>query len=762
LIVVIRLHKVIRFLLFLVPVSGFAQGIPPIGEWREHLSFRKVFAVAQGPQKIYAATHSGFFSYDTRSAEIERFGKSTGLSGVDIVALCSDSASGHLLVAYANSDLDFVSGNEIRNINAIRLKSVPGSKRINRIQFVNGRFYVSTDFGIVVIDAVTGTLLDTYVVGRNGQFSGVLSVGATQGILYASTTEGLLRSSTASNLADYKSWQRVSFDKSIHAFASLTGRLFISTVDSLFELVNDTAQFVFSNGSSIIDITAGDGLLALSTSARVVLLRPSGAVASDLPFVAGKNGVAQALPFRSEVWVADTIAGLTRITNGNRQPIIPEGPSGDALGKIFVTPGVVLVASASNIAGDTLGASRDGFYKFRNNEWENFTPSNLPLLDTVTRIANVVSTPDGKTYAGSLGGGLIELSDRPRVYKQNSFVGGSFFSAGQYFVADQAVDAAGNLWFSNPGAAKELVVKIQAGPAFGFGYPFPIAGNVAGQIVTDDFNQVWLQAPFGNGLLCFNYGASIENAADDRWARYTVGAANGNLPSSDVRSLLKDRNGFIWVGTDKGIGIIQCPQQVFLSGSCPAVQPVVQQDNFAGYLFQNETVQCMQADGANRKWVGTKNGVWLVSEGGEKVIYRFTSSNSPLLSNDVRNIGIEPLTGEVFFGTAAGLCSFRSTATDAAADTVNSKVLVFPNPVPPGYTGTIAIRGVPKNAQIKITEMDGRILYQTRAVGGQAIWNGLDSRGRRASTGIYLVLVSNTDGKDAPATKIVFMKGSQR
>jgi hypothetical protein len=160
-------------------------------------------------------------------------------------------------------------------------------------------------------------------------------------------------------------------------------------------------------------------------------------------------------------------------------------------------------------------------------------------------------------------------------------------------------------------------------------------------------------------------------------------------------------------------------------------------------------------DGADRKWIGTKNGAWLISNEGERVIYRFTETNSPLLGNDVRSIAINGKTGEVYFATANGICSFRSTATEGGER--NENVLVFPNPVPPGYNGTIAIRGLVNNAIVKITELDGRLVYQTRALGGQAVWNGRDYRGRIISSGVYLVLVSGDGRKENLVTKIIFL-----
>jgi hypothetical protein len=127
-----------------------------------------------------------------------------------------------------------------------------------------------------------------------------------------------------------------------------------------------------------------------------------------------------------------------------------------------------------------------------------------------------------------------------------------------------------------------------------------------------------------------------------------------------------------------------------------------------------------------------------------------------LLSNDVKQIAIDGKTGEVFFATAKGICSFRSTATETVE--TSNEALVFPNPVPPGYTGTIAIRGIAQNAIVKITELNGRLVYETRALGSQAIWNGKDYKGRTISTGIYLVFTSDEDHQQKLVTKIVFIQ----
>jgi hypothetical protein len=117
---------------------------------------------------------------------------------------------------------------------------------------------------------------------------------------------------------------------------------------------------------------------------------------------------------------------------------------------------------------------------------------------------------------------------------------------------------------------------------------------------------------------------------------------------------------------------------------------------------------------------------------------------------------VDPATGEVFISTFNGICSFRGAATEAGASV--SGVLVFPNPVPPSYSGTIAIRGVPDKAWVSITEADGRLVYRTRSLGGQAVWNGRNYKGEKVSSGAYLVLISDETNRPKMAAKIFFIR----
>jgi ligand-binding sensor domain-containing protein len=58
------------------------------------------------------------------------------------------------------------------------------------------------------------------------------------------------------------------------------------------------------------------------------------------------------------------------------------------------------------------------------------------------------------------------------------------------------------------------------------------------------------------------------------------------LPSQGVNCLTTDKDGNIWVGTDKGVTTFYCPGDVFSEYPCDAQQIVISSDDgYNGYLL---------------------------------------------------------------------------------------------------------------------------------------------------------------------------------
>jgi len=282
------------------------------------------------------------------------------------------------------------------------------------------------------------------------------------------------------------------------------------------------------------------------------------------------------------------------------------------------------------------------------------------------------------------------------------------------------------------------------------------SGIDIGAMVIDQANQKWMLMR-GHGLLVFNDNNTITNPNDDKSRKLNSNTGSGNLPGLAILSFAVDQDGELWIGSDEGVAVIYSPENVFTGGNFDAQKILVEQDGYVQYLLETETVTAIAIDGANRKWFGTNRaGVFLMSSDGTEQILNFTEDNSPLLSNSITSIDINE-DGEVFFGTAKGIISYRGTATPPPPPGEQTDVYAFPNPVRESYNGPIAIKNVPSNANIKITDVSGTLVYSTIAEGSQAIWDGRNFSGDKARTGVYLVFISNSDGSETEITKILLV-----
>jgi Two component regulator propeller len=748
--------------------SHFATAqLSPIGNWREHLPYNSALQVAAADPFLYCATPYSLFSVDTRDNSINRLSKINGLSEVGISAIKYNENSQRLLIAYNNSNIDFLYRNDIYNLPDIKRKLINGDKSIYNIFFAGTRAYLSTGIGVIVADEERNEIKDTWYVGNNGAFVKVTGFSADNNFFYAATTEGLKRAiTTAPNLADYRNWLLQSGSNNLPPgpcadVVNLQGSILALVNDTLYKWNGTNWTLFYTDTWPMINLNVTENKLLIcerraNGASRVVALTPAGTVDRIMQQPGVISFPRQALSFQNQYWVADQFGGLSTFAGATGERILPNAPEGTASGEMLVANNTLWITAGEVNEAWNYQYNRNGIYRFANGEWTNINGFRLPLLDTLLDFITVAVDPVTQTaYAGSYGGGLLSIKSDGSlsVFKQNSLLAPAIGDPTSYRVSGLAFDANNNLWIANYGAPQNLLVKKPDGAWKRFTIPFFHNENALAQILPDDNNQLWMVSPKGNGLFCYGPGASVDNTGDDNWKFYRAGRGNGNLPDNEVFCVAKDKDGFIWIGTAKGIAVIQCPQEVFTAQGCEAFLPIVQQDQFAGFLFQNEEVRSIAIDGANRKWVATRNGVWLISADAEKTIFRFTEDNSPLLSNDVKRITIDPATGEIFFATFKGICSFRSTATEGGE--TNSEVLVFPNPVPVGYKGTIAIKGLVNNAIVKITELNGRLVYQTRALGGQAVWNGKDYRGNAAAMGVYLVIVSDDTRKEKVVTKVV-------
>lgn len=767
--------RYVIFLLYIFPFQNSAAQdiLPGVGLWREHMPYGSVIDVDSDGEKIFAATPYSVFTVNATDNSITRFSKVTGLSETGISAIRYDEVSRKMYIAYVNSNIDIFRENDIINLPDIKQDDIAGDKRIYSIYPKNERVYLSTGLGVVVLDSERYEVANTWFIGSGGAQVKVNGFTSYAGYFYAATSEGLKRAPVSGvNHADFAVWELLSgvnglSSGEVENIVTTGDEIIAHKHDSLFTLQGNNWQLFYADGWPIINTNVSSGNILLSQrklngESKVTILDATSTVIRTLTQLEPISFPRKAIIVDGDPWLADQFGGLTHFEASPYENFHPNSPEGIATGDIVVYNNTFYAAAGSvNEAWNYL-FNGDGIFQLKNGEWNNINRYRYSQIDTLLDYVTLTIDPrDESIWAGSYGGGLLHVTNGEQfeIYK-NGFIGQAVGDPGSYRVSGLAFDQQNNLWISNFASTQPLRVRKADGTWSQFSIPFFLFENSLTQILVDDDDQKWIVAAKSNNLIVFDDNNSIDNIGDDRWRAYGPGAGNGNLPEGVILSVAKDKNGFIWVGTSNGIGVIQCPYDAFSAQGCDAVWPIVQQGNFAGYLFNGEEVRSIAVDGADRKWVATRNGVWLISSNGEKLINHFTEANSPLLSNDVRKIAINGQTGEVFFATMNGISSFRGTATEGGSE--NKDVFIFPNPVPPDFSGTIAIRGLVANANVKITELNGRLVYQTRALGGQANWDGRDYQGRRVSSGVYLVLINEDGSSGAPrkeraAGKIVFL-----
>jgi len=250
----------------------------------------------------------------------------------------------------------------------------------------------------------------------------------------------------------------------------------------------------------------------------------------------------------------------------------------------------------------------------------------------------------------------------------------------------------------------------------------------------DKLGQVWiLPHPSFSGIIGYNPQTDM--------TRYFT-TSNGNLPSANVTDLEIDISGQVWIATENGLVFLPFTFGVLEDNSVDALEPIFGNR----VLFEGEKISAIEVDAANRKWIATNNGLWLFEDDGDELIYNFNTENSPLPSNNILDIKTNPVSGEVFIATAKGLVSFRSDAVEGKI--FHQSVKIFPNPVAPGYSGLVGITGLAQDANLKITDVSGKLVREINAAGGGASWDVADYNGIRVQTGIYLIFSSNNDGTE--------------
>lgn len=753
-----------------VPDAQAQKGGPGVEQWKSFLPYGEVNGVATDGSTFFCSTTSGFFTYNRVDGSLTPYSKVNGMGDIGLNGVAYDKTTGYAVLAYANSNIDLFKNNTFYSQPDLLTSSISGDKTIHDVKASDGWGYLSTGIGLVVVNLAKNEIRHTIKFSENNQDAIVLASVTDNTFLYAATNLGLYRINKNSPFVlQDDAWQKLT-STSLSKLGNAGGNIYGATSDSLLSIAGDGTvslleriRFNDAGQSTIRSLDEGANGVWVSVADPVknrgfAILRSTNGSRTDSFGTVSPSQVVQLA--NGEVWFGDNAGysfvnqhGLRKKTAADRsEPYFPDGPVTNSSYDVSAYNGEFWIAHGGKGAIWNVRLNRAMFSHFKEERWENYPY--LSSNEYVQDIIRVLKDWNGANlYAASYSGGLVEMTpNKINVYNQG-YLESYPDNPNNYFVTGLALDENGTLWMTNYGATHELVAKTREGKWI---YGQTIDGNpghTAADVIIDDFGQKWFIAVGNGGVVVYNDNNTPENTADDRYRVYKAGKGAGNLPDNNTLSIAKDKDGAIWIGTSNGIGIINCADQA-LNPACQGELRVIQNDQFAGYLFEGQSIRSLAVDGANRKWIGTSNGVWLLSDDASETIYRFTSANSPLPSNSIERINLDPVTGDVYISTDKGLISFRSTATEGKSEN-DDKLYIYPNPVPTGFNGMVAVRGIAENSDVRFTDISGQLVYRTKALGGQAVWNCKDYTGRKVQSGVYLVFTVNKDGTQKATGKFM-------
>jgi hypothetical protein len=766
----------ILFLFLINSFIAFSQLAP--GEWRDHLPYKRAIKTVIAGDKVYCCTQNSLYYYDKTDFTKNTISKVQGLTEASIASIAYSQTSDVLVVVYENLNVDLLKNFKVTNFPYVKNKAGIPYKKLNDISIVKNLAYLSCSFGLVVIDIDKTIVAETYYPGNTGKVEPIMDVAFDDNYIYAAAANKIYRGKKDDPfLADNSRWE---------LFKNFNGTSTIKAIEilneNLFALIDNPIwgkdSVIYYNGS-IWQATSvpQSEFRTMSSANNKIYITGLRVFQIDANLNSSYSDIYWDATYttadaENTLWIADDYQSMIRIKSDNTvDTISPNSPTYAKSTQIDVLDDQVwTVTGGLNALWGKLG-NNEGFAGYYNNSWHSFEGRLNKNSTFFNDFANVFINPynPSEVYIATSGSGLLKFENGNFTQytsdNKNSTIQRNIdYSDAGFLVYGMAMDNQQNLWITNSWTKRQLSVKTKAGKWKSFALPYVGTNyNKVGDIIATSWGPKWIVSPLSATLAIYDDNGTIEDETDDASTTFNlsslVSSENALVESKEITCIVEDLDQNIWVGTDAGPVEISGAQNVFQENGAFAKKikiPINIGENLAAFLLETERINTIAIDGGNRKWMGTQSsGAYLISADGLKQLAHFTIENSPLLSNTINDIAINHKTGEVFFASDNGIVSYRGYATAGGSEF--GDVYVFPNPVREDYHGDIIVTNLLTDAIVKITDVAGNLVFETRAAGGQAVWNGKNLIGNRVNTGVYLVFCSNNDGTKTHVTKLLFI-----
>lgn len=758
-------HSVVSFGLF-VNVACSSLYAQEVGTWEVYPSYGIANKNVTVGKKVYVVANGNLMSYDSEDTSVRTYNSMDDLNDIEIVHIAYSSTAKRLIIIYDNGNIDLMDMEDrVENIVSLKNSSLTNKTVIN--VSVDGNIaYLCTGFGYLTVDMEEGVIRDTYRLNEEVQALTVLD-----GKVYIATKTGLYRS-TEKNMHLLSNWEIVvSEGDNYKQMVTYNGKVYVHRSASIYMLKNNKLEYYVGGNVSILK-TSGEQMICVA-KANLNIFTAGGLITAPLT----ENQWQDISYGGGTYWVCEGMKGLKgyRLTDDRLVETVgsirPNSPVRDLFYRMQYVGDRLLVAGGVNTPYAFYNPATAMY--FEDGKWTNFDEegptAQYPKLHH-WNTTNLVQDPNDPThhFASPYRTGLYEYRDGKFIglYNCDNSPLRQIRNYGLNYVGCSGLqyDEDGNLWMMNQHT--DTIVRILQPSGKWLSLYYDEINDVE---TPDDYLFTTSGVKFlvsrrmtGRGFFAFDTNGTLASVRDDKHIlRTTIVNQDGTSYTPDeFYCMAEDLDGRVWCGTQLGLFVINDPTTYFDNDFTFEQIKISRNDGsgLADYLLSGVPITCIAVDGANRKWIGTNaNGIYLVSADGQELLQHFQTDNSPLLSNNIQCIAIHPTTGIVMIGTDVGLCSYVGDATEGEEELDIDNIVAYPNPVRPDYNGTIAVRGLTRDSEVKICSSTGQLIWSGKSNGGTFIWDGLNKRGRRVSSGVYFVIANNADGKKAVVCRIIII-----
>ena len=765
-----------------------------VGSWQIYSSMGDPVKVIDTGDRVYYVSGISLFCFDKETEEVESYNKNNQLNDIDVANIYYNYDKNYLVVVYANSNIDILYDNgKVYNIPDIKNAIMTSSKAVNDVKFYGNRIYLATDFGIVVLNDEKYEVSESYNYGKK-----INRVGASSKYWFLISEESVCYIESTATKYSLSNWK---------VLDSVDGNI-------MYEMLPFNDRYLLYSKGGIVhfyDITQDELPLlgTLNMGVRYIDRYYDGFVLRGLVYVAfcksdivnGQIQIENVFNFDNQSeYLVDVVTssyekdqsiwalgeyGLCHFKMDNNQvtmlkePFMPNVSNVADPWNLVINDNRLYVSNSGPRRG-----TEDEYMKTRisvldQNNWSVIDVGEIPLVNnkhaaTLYSSYNLAFDPNDPStfYIGTWFEGIYKFTDYQ--YAGHYTPDNSPFTKYKDWtisVPQVKFDEEGNMWVAHMGDVGVCMLpksklsistdQLKVSDWYQFKYSDIANNKYAKLLIPKQSTSKWvIYGDWPGWVFAFDDKGTYNTTADDRTRKLVsfVDQDNKTFTPNYYNCIAEDHNGQIWIGTSSGPIVITNPDNVFSDNfRCTRIK-IARNDGTdnADYLLQNINITDIFIDGANRKWIGTReSGLYVVSADGSEVLEHFTTENSKLPSDFVTEVVVDPVTGIAYVGTTSGLAAYRSDAVQANED--YSSVYAFPNPVRPDYEGWISVTGLMDNSLVKITDTAGNLFFQGYSNGGQISWDGRDRNGKRVKTGVYLVFASSSasDSQSGVVTKIL-------